>query len=227
MGTHAVRVSLDSRRAAKKLRIALAPHLVEEDEAELALVLTAPAGFQRNHVLTDCGGITLSEGRGLDAGLRALAEHLAVLVRPPVGVVRVGARALVSESKAVLCAEPLLHFPSPDREALAALGFRLIDRLAVDIDSATGQMVVSPNPWPDLRPRVGDDIPTRVPISTILSAGDVALPPSRATVIAQILARLTFGTPAEGLSALAAAIDEAEIVVTDPFNVLSSLRTLA
>ncbi len=227
IGTREMRVVVDSRRAAKMLRRSLDAHIVPGVDAALAFMLTAPVGFQRNHVLTDRAGITLSDGRGLNAGLHALASHLAAAVEPSSDVVRVGARALVGDHGAVLCAAPLLHFPAPDRDALAALGCRLIDRLAVDLDIETGNLVIPAIPWPDLQ-QLGDrdDEFEPVPVSAVLVAGTPGAQSSRAAVTAELASRVTFGSSQEGLATVANVVRGAKVLATSPDDVMSALAGL-
>lgn len=227
IGTREMGVVVDSRRAAKILRRSLDAHIVTDVDAALAFTLTAPTGFQRNHSLTDRAGITLSDRRGLNAGLHALASHLAAFVEPSAGVVRVGARALVGDHGAVLCGAPLLYFPAPDRDALAALGYRLVDRLAVDLDVETGKLVVPPIPWSVLQ-QMGkrDDEFEPVPVSAVLVAGTPGAPPSRAAVAAEIASRVSFGSSRDGLATVAAVIRRAELLAATPDGVINALDTI-
>lgn len=149
-GDHSVRVACDSRRGARRLRSALADHIVDGEEASLGFVLTAPQGLQRHHTLIDRSGIVLSRGRGLDSGLHALAGHLTALLPPAPGSVRIRARAVVSGSEAVVCLFPLLYAPSVEERLLARAGWAVVDRLALDIDPATGQITNPEIPWPEL-----------------------------------------------------------------------------
>jgi hypothetical protein len=227
IGTREMRVVVDSRRAAKMLRRALDAHIVTDVDAALAFMLTAPTGFQRDHSLTDRAGITLSDGRGLNAGLHALASHLTAAVEPSDRVVRIGARALVGDHGAVLCVAPLLHFPAPDRDALAALGYRLVNRLAVDLDIETGKLIVAPIPWPDLQLRGNrDDEFEPVPVAVVLVAGTPSVPPSRAAVTAEIASRVTFGSSQDGLATVAKIVRGAKLVAASPDGVIDALAAV-
>ena len=228
IGTREMRVVVDSRRAAKMLRRALHAHVVTDVDAALAFMLTAPTGFQRDHSLTDRAGIILSDGRGLNAGLHALASHLTAAVEPSDAVVRASARALVGDHGAVLCVAPLLHFPVPDRDALAALGYRLVDRLCVDLDIETGKLCVAPIPWPELQ-RMGksDDEFEPVPVSAVLVAGTPSAPPSRAAVTAEIASRITFGSSQNGLATVAKVVRGATLLAVSPDGVIDALASLA
>jgi len=227
-GTRELSVVVDSRRAAKILRRSLEAHTVTDVDAPLAFMLTAPTGFQRNHQLIDRAGITLSNGRGLNTGLHALASHLAAAVEPSAGVVRVGARALVGDQDAVLCVAPLLHLPAPDRDALAALGYRLVDRLAVDLDIETGNLIAPPIPWSALR-QMGnrDDGFEPIRVSAVLVAGTPATPPSRAEMTAELASRLTFGSAHDGLAAVATVMRSAKLLATSLDGVIDALAAVA
>ena len=97
-------------------------------------MLTAPQGLQRNHRLVDRSGFVLSEGRGLDSGLHALASHLTALLPPAPGTVRIRTRGVAAGDRTVLCLPPLLYFPEIGERDLAAAGLGLLDRLAVDVE---------------------------------------------------------------------------------------------
>lgn len=150
LGDETIRIACDSRRGAKRLRSALADHILDGDDGPLGFVLTAPQGLQRHHTLIDRSGFVLSRGRGLDSGLHALAGHLTALLPPARGSVRVRARAVVSGSEAVVCLFPLLYVPAIEERVLARVGWAVVDRLALDIDLATGQIMNPEVPWPEL-----------------------------------------------------------------------------
>jgi hypothetical protein len=150
-----VRIACDSRKAVRTLRTALRDHLSDErvtepDETDLAFVLTGPQGLQRHHRLIDRTGFALSEARGLDAGLHALASHLTVFLPAAPGTVRIRARALAAENDAVLVLYPLSFFPPLTEKELSRSGLRLVDRLAFDLDLSTGRIVNPVVPWPEL-----------------------------------------------------------------------------
>ena len=150
-GDHAVRVACDSWRGVRKLKASLADHVDDGlDDAPLAFVLTAPAGLIRTHHLVDRMGFVLSQARGLDSGLHALASHLTAFLSPPPGTVRIRARALMSADRIIVCLFPLLSVPPIDERALAHSGLAVVDRLALDVDIATGTVIGVPIPWPAL-----------------------------------------------------------------------------
>jgi hypothetical protein len=217
-----VRVACDSRRAARTLRTALADALTDdEDEMPLAFVLTAPQGLRRTHQLVDRAGLVLSEGRGLDSGLHALASHLTALLPPARGTIRFRARALVGERHTIVCLYPLLSVPVLAERDLARAGLRLIDRLALDVDAATGEIVHPEIPWPALAalaPGSGH-IGTggRRVVSAVIAAGfPGSAPPTEAGIVAQLAANGLNGSPADLIDAAHLLVHGAEVHSTVP-----------
>jgi len=223
LGRHTVRVACDSRRAARTLRAALADHVVDGDEdTPLAFVLTAPQGLTRTHLLVDRAGFVLSAARGIDAGLHALASHLTALLPPAPGTVRIRARAVTTGDRTVVCLFPLLHSPVIPERDLARSGLRLVDRLALDVDVATGAVTNPRIPWPALR----DLDPGRAHVgpggtsvvTAVLDAGPPidAPPPTRAVVVAQLAAGGLHGSVGALLDATARLVEGAELHSTQP-----------
>jgi len=224
-GEEVVRVACDSRRGARRLRDALADHLVHEgegaEEAPLAFVLTAPQGLRRSHQLTDRSGFTLSSGRGLDPGLHALASHLTALVPPAAGSVRIRARALVAHGRTIMCLPPLLYMPPPEDRALSRDGLSVIDRLALDIEIDTGRMVNRAIPWPSLAelpgtaPHLGVGEPQ--PVSVVMdTAAPGTPPPTAATVVARLAGNGVHGSPTDLLDAATQIVEGAELRSSAP-----------
>ena len=150
-GDQTVGVACDSRRGVRKLRAALPDHVEESDgDVPVGFVLGAPVGLDRSHQLMDRSGLVHSKGRGLDAGLHALASHLTALLPLEPGTVRVRAGAVAAGDRTVVCLFPLLLVPRIEEAELAGAGYDRIDRLALDIDVATGRIVNPPIPWPGL-----------------------------------------------------------------------------
>ncbi len=224
-GDKVVRVACDSRRGARKLRDALADHLVHEgegaEEPPLAFVLTAPQGLKRNHQLTDRSGFTLSSGRRLDPGLRALASHLTALVPPAAGSVRIRARALVADGRTLVCLPPLLYMPPPDDRTLRGDGLCVIDRLALDVEIDTGRMVNPPIPWPSLAelpgttPHLGVGEPQTISV-VVDTAPPGTPPPTPAAIVARLAGNGVDGSPAELLDAAIRIVDGAELRSSAP-----------
>jgi hypothetical protein len=235
-GAQTVRVACDSRRGARKLRAALGEFVVEErDDAPLAFVLTAPQGLHRNHRLTERSGFVLSEARGLDTGLHALACHLTALLPPPPGAVRVRARTLMAGDRAVVCLFPLLYATTAGERDLERAGLRLVDRLAVDVDIATGRIVAPDLPWPslaELTPGPGHAGTGASPSRVLLV--DAAAPsgpglPTPATMVASVARNTMHGDVATILDASVALVVGAMLLATQPADdqIVSTLRELA
>jgi hypothetical protein len=222
-GEHVVRVACDSRRGARRLRAALADHVVDDPgDAPLAFVLTAPQGLHRHHRLVDRSGFVLSEGRGLAAGLHALASHLTALLPPPPGTVRIRARAVGAGDRTVVCLFPLLFFPAIGERELARAGLALVDRLALDVDLRTGVVANPPIPWPALAelgaaPAHLGPGGTR-PVTAVVAAAPSArpTPPTQAAVVAAIAANGLHGSVAELLDAAVRLVQGAELHSTAP-----------
>jgi hypothetical protein len=222
LGEHAVRVACDSRRAARTLRAALERDVIgDEDELPLAFVLTAPQGFRRSHQLVDRAGLALSEGKGLDTGLRALASHLTALLAPAPGTVRFRARAIVAQRHTILCLYPLLYFPVIPERDLARAGLQLVDRLAFDVDTATGEIAHPEIPWPTLErlPTGPGHVGTggRRPVTAVVAARYPGSgPPTEAGVVAQLAANGLHGSPADLIDAAMSLVRGAEVHSTIP-----------
>ncbi len=224
MGAEVVRVACDSRRAARKLETALAAHVVEDapDDVPLAFVLASPQGLKRTHHLSDRSGFVLSEGRGADAGLAALASNLTALLPPQRGTVRIKARALVAGERTLVCLSPLMYFPALGERELAALGVGLIDRLALDVDVATGRIVNPDIPWPALAPlaaapgHLGTG-GTRTATGVVTVAPSFALPqPTAAEMIAAIASNGLHGSRADLLDAATQLVEGAALRSVEP-----------
>jgi hypothetical protein len=219
-GDQVVRVACDSRRGARRLRDALAEHVVDDpggtDEPPLAFVLTAPQGLKRSHSLTERAGFVLSSGRGLDPGLHALASHLTALLPPITGSVQIRGRALVVDGRTVFCMPPLLYMPTLDDRSLSREGLATIDRLAFDIEIRSGRMVNRTIPWPSLAelgsaaPHLGVGEPQAIDM-VVDTAAPGAPPPAPAAVVARLAANGVHGSPADLLEAASRIVERAEV----------------
>jgi hypothetical protein len=241
LGEHTIRVACDSRRGARKLRTALGAHIVDAaGDVPLGFVLTAPQGLKRTHLLTDRSGIALSESRGLDTGLHALACHLSALLPPAPGTVRIRSRALVSGDHTIVCLYPLLFFPVMSEDELARGGFSVIDRLAADVEVATGRIVNPDVPWQTLREL--DTAPEHAgtggvrTVTAMVDAGaalgSAAPPPTPAQIVAAIAANGLSGSTADLLDAAILLVQDAELRSAVPGtdqlgNVLEELGSTA
>jgi hypothetical protein len=221
-GDDTLRVACDSRRAVRRLRTALADHAIDEgDDAPLGFVLTAPAGFQRHHHLVDRYGFVLSRGRGLDAGLHAVGSHLTALLPPAAGTVRVRTRAFATVEGVVLCLFPLLALAQVDERELVRAGCQLVDRLAVDVDVATGEVVNGELPWPEigrLSPGAGHVGPggrrTATAVVDLVAPGSPRLTP--AEFVTRLAAGALHGRPEDVLDATSRLVAGAELLSVPP-----------
>ena len=191
------------------------------DDAPLAFLLTAPAGFTRTHQLVDRMGFVLSQGRGLDSGLHALASHLTAFTAPAPGTVRLRARTLIGDDRIIVCLFPLLSVPPIDERALAGAGLAVVDRLVLDVDIATGTVVGVPIPWPaigELRPPSGHLGTGRGgAVTAVIDAAPPDSPaPTRAAVVAKLAGGATHGHPEDVLDAVVRLVEQAELRATAP-----------
>jgi hypothetical protein len=222
LGEHTVRVACDSPRGSRTLRAAFANHIVDGGEdAALAFVLTAPQALKRTHLLVDRSGFVLSEGRGLDAGLHAIASHLTALLPPAPGTVRIRARGIVSGDRTIVCLFPLLYFPVIGERELARAGLHLIDRLALDVELRTGHVANPPVPWPALS-NLGAG-PAHVGTGGTAAVSAVvqgtlpgSAPPTQAGIVASIAANGLHGSVADLLDAAILLVQGAELRSTPP-----------
>jgi hypothetical protein len=222
LGRHRVRIACDSRRGARLLREALVDHIVEDADAPLAFALTAPHGLKRHHRLIDRSGFVLSEGRGLESGLHALASHLTALLPPAPGVVRTRARAVASGTRAIMCLFPLLYFPVVEEQRLVDAGLSFVDRLALDLDPASGRVVNPPIPWPVLAALRAGPAHAGTGGTTELTAVVHAAPmsgwdpPSQTAVAGEIAANAMGGTLQEVLDAAVLLVERRTIRSAPP-----------
>lgn len=221
-GDDRLRVACDSRRAVRRLRAALADHVADGgDDAPLGFVLTAPAGFQRHHLLVDRYGFALSRARGLDAGLHALGSHLTTLLPSSAGTVRVRTHALTTADGMVLCLFPPEALAKLDERELVRSGCRLVDRLAVDVEVATGVIVNGDVPWPEIQrlsPGAGHAGPggrrTATAVVDLVPPGSPPLTP--AGFVARLAAGALHGDPENVLDATSRLVAGATLLSVPP-----------
>jgi hypothetical protein len=235
-GGRMMRVSCDSRRAARTLRSALAEHLVDgDDDVPVGFIFTAPQGLKRSHLLMDRSGFALSDGRGLNPGLHALASHLTALLGPAPGTVRIRARVLVSGGRTIVCLFPLLYHSPIDERDVARAGLHLVDRLAIDVDDATGRVTNPEIPWPALAslgaaPRHVGTGGTRT-VTAVLNAAPPPgwPPPTAARTVAALAANGVDGSPADLLDAAIRLVRHSEVRTVEPDaeTLVIALRELA
>jgi hypothetical protein len=228
-GAKSVRVACDSRRGARRLSAALADHLAESDEdAPLGFTFSAPQGLQRHHRLEDRAGFLLSEARGLDSGLHALASHLTALLPPRPGAVRIQARGVVAGGRTIMCLSPLVYVPPLAEDDLARAGLRLIDRLALDIDVNSGRVANPDIPWPTLAALRTDPMHvgpggTRRVDSVVVLAGAGSAPPSQAIAVARIAEHALHGSADDVLDAAARVTERARLFSSSPESLIGLL----
>ena len=117
----------------------------------------------------------------------------------------------MSADRIIVCLFPLLSVPPIDEQALARSGLAVVDRLAVDVDIATGTVVGTPIPWPalgELRPP-SDHLGTgrSGAVTAVIDAAPAGSPaPTRAVVVAKLAGarrtatQRTCSTPSSGSS---------------------------
>jgi hypothetical protein len=215
-----LRVACGSAKVARKLRSGLKEHLIDE-QAPLGFMVRAHRS-QRHHVLVDRGGLTLGSARRPDEAVAMVAGHLTALHPPAPGRVRLRMRALVRGDEAVLCAFPVLFAPPLEEGPLAAAGYRVLDRLAVDLDAASGAVAVEPVPWTPLArldPAEGhvSVVPGPLQVAAILfaPAPGAALTASTAATVARLAAEALSGRPEEVLDVAATTAQRAHIQPVD------------
>lgn len=202
-----IRVACATRKVARKLRAAVdvpsAP-----DDAPLGFLVRAARRGVDGYELVDRGGLSLGSARRTDEVVAMVSSHLAGLLPAAPGRVRIRVRALVRGDQAVLCTFPLLLAPPPDVQSLASLGYRLLDRLVVDLDVVSGCLIADPAPWqkgaaPAQAPgHIGGlTHPVQVNGVVLASPGDTAAPASPAQVIAALAAEAVQGERGDILSA--------------------------
>jgi hypothetical protein len=235
LGEETTGIACDSSRGTKKLRTALTDDLVEGgDEIPVGFVLTAPAGLTRTHSLRDRSGFVHSQARGLDSGLHALASHLTAFVPPDPGVVRLRARAIVASGRTVIGLFPHLYAPAIEEKELAEGPFAVVDRLAIDVDVATGELRDREIPWTGLADLGGGagHVPSGASprrVEAIVSATPALTPPpTRAGVVAALAREALCGRPEDVLTAAVNLVAAAELLsaAPQPGQLSDALRAL-
>ena len=118
-----------------------------DSPAPLGFAIQAPSGKTSLHVVVDRSGFILGRARDITDSVAVLASHLAALMPPPNGTVRLRARAFLrDDNTAVLAGFPLFTDPPVVERRLKRESCRVIDRLAVDLGS-DGFLGFSPAPW--------------------------------------------------------------------------------
>lgn len=147
-------------------------------EAPLGFSLSAPSQNQPMYVLTDRAGYVLARTRVREQALAIIAGHLSALEAPGPDTVRFRTRALAGPGDSVVLAPwPVLYVPPVAERRLAPSGYRLIDRLCIDLDQASQTLCPTEVRWDALRsldPGPGHLAslgPGPWPVTTLLSLG--------------------------------------------------------
>lgn len=145
IGGHRLQVSC-SRRVAHILRAELSEHLVS-DTAPLGFLVRPTSLRQRHHVLVDRCGFVLGTTRHVDEVAAMVCDHASALLPLAEGRARFRIRALATQESVSLCAFPMLFIPAFDENHVAGTGHDLVDRLAVDIDVSSGEVIFDRRNW--------------------------------------------------------------------------------
>lgn len=223
IGGHELRVASQSGAVARQLRKVLSSHLVAE-QAPLGFLVRSSRRRPRHLAVVDRCGFTVANVRGRRQAVATLASHLSGFAAPRDGTVRLRVRALVDDQgTAALCTWPLLFLPELDEVELAARGQRVLDRLAVDVDSETGDIVnlddVAGALLASTSIAPGHQVASSraLPVRRVLVARPAgSLLPSPAQVAAELAAEALSGERHDVLRACATIAGMAERVVVDP-----------
>lgn len=143
-----LRVVCDTAPNAEMLRSAMRDHVIAES-ADLGFVIRAPADHRRLYLVLDRSGLVLGRTASSTEAVVMLSRHLASFLPPPPNTVRLRARLLVKGAFANLAGWPLFtDIPVVERR-LERIGFRIVDRLIVDL-RRDGAVSFAPSPWRDL-----------------------------------------------------------------------------
>lgn len=212
------------RRIARRLRAELADHLVETD-APLGFLVRPTTLRQRSYVLTDRCGFVLGSARRLDQVLAMLGSHLGALRPLRDGCARLRLRALTDGTSVTVCGFPVLFVPAFDERQLEGTGHWLIDRLAIDVDAASGCLSGEGDSWfGDLRPAPGHSgVPERPQsVDRLLLAGVTDGGAHRSSVAARIAAEALRGERTLVLDAAIALVQRARALQIVDIRTLST-----
>jgi hypothetical protein len=221
VGGREIRIACHSSSVARRIRRALQEHLIAH-RAPLGFMLRSSRRHPRRLVLVDRSGLVIGTASGGRQALAMLGSHLSALLPVPDGGVRLRVRALVQEGRATLCQWPLLFVPPLDEPSVAAAGYAVVDRLAVDLDVATGAMVNLSGPWPSAgatSTAAGHVVATAEPIPVdrlLVAAPAGSALPSAAQLVTDLAAEAIGGEPAEVLAASEAVVRRARAELVDP-----------
>lgn len=141
-----VRVVVEDVEARTALKSIFATSMIDEPAA-IGFVLKRGSGSSGLHLLVDRTGFVLARTRSATDGLLVLIRHLNSFVPPTAGAVRYRMRTLVNDrGMAVLAAFPLFTEPAPSERRLERYGYRIVDRLHVDVNNdGSGHSWIAPS----------------------------------------------------------------------------------
>lgn len=226
IGETAVRIACD-RRLARRLRRTYRSYLVD-DEAPLGFVVQSPSIRSRRFVLLDRCGFNLGSDVARHRAATMLDNHLTALL-PLSGDshARFRVRAVTGTNGVSLCFFPLLFVPRFGLEEARSSGHDVVDRLAVDIDSRSGQMIHVSDPRGRFDgDRSGESDRGTQPLTVtrlILPTAKQLLAPSRSEAAASLCREAIAGAPEQILDAAVAVAESASITTVDVTEQSASL----
>lgn len=196
-----LRIVVEHRESREALKADLEEFL-SDDAAPTGFVMKLPQGTKKFHVLLDRSGLVLGRTRNPAECSEILRRHLEALAPAPPNTVRLQVRSLIGKrGNAVLALFPLFTQPPPTERRLDREGFRIVDRLNVDLRiEPSGPATVEQPTWQLSSDRMGclghagtDGYPAFV--EAVLIPGDST--PSHAQVVFQLASAVAQGVPLE------------------------------
>jgi SAM-dependent methyltransferase len=237
IGDHTTRVMCAEADALATLRRGLATCVVKR-KAPTGFLLHVPSVRQRLYVVSDRSGHVLGRTRERDQALAILAGHLNALQSPRHGSVRMSARALIApDGGAILASWPLLYAPPISEGQLERTGYRLLDRLWIDVNPSQGVLEHDETPWEALRsldPGPGHLSSSAYPHHVrglLLPGGPNTFTPTKAELVRYIAAlAVAVQDRAQALMAadlLASTVEVRHVKLDDPRSLYEALKGFA
>lgn len=220
IGGQSLRVVCDDEGGADLLRSALDRHLAE-GPAPLAFYLQVPTENEKLFVLLDRSGLVLARARRLEDCLATLGGHLSAFLQAPERTARFVVRGLMDDQGLLtLALPPLLQLPPLVERRLASVGYRIVDRLAVDVDR-DARVHLTNGEWPglaDLPDGVGHVSYRGAPaqVGSILLPGAPGPRMSMAQVIAAVAAAGSPGHQRDSILDITEALADVHVEHLDP-----------
>jgi hypothetical protein len=151
-----------------------------------------------------------------------MASHLTAFLPPAPGAVRLRARAVIANGRTGVCLFPHLYAPPLEEKDLADGSLAVVDRLAIDVDVATGELRNAEIPWPALADlgsaggHLGPGGSLRRADLIVSATPTHTPPPTRAGVAAALAREALSGRPEEVLVASARLAENAELLSIAP-----------